>query len=120
MKGCKRSESDALRPRNGYVSTSNKVKMKSTKLNEKTNKWFPEIEWLASKMEKFNSDHFKILCERNEKDLPEPASNISNILRSARAAGLIEALPEYRKSDWKGSSRVPRQYWRRPKSRKEK
>ena len=93
--------------------------MKLTKLNEKTNKWFPEIDWLAGKMEKFNSDHFKILCERNEKELPKPTSNISNVLRSASAAGLIEPVEEYRKSDWKGSSRVPRQYWRRPKGKKE-
>ena len=64
---------------------------KSIKENEKTDKWFGEIEWLSSKMARFNSDHFKILCENNKKELPKPASNISNILRSAAAAGKIEA-----------------------------
>ena len=93
--------------------------MKSIKENEKTDKWFDEIEWLASKMSRFNSDHFKILCENNKKELPKPSSNISNILRSAAAAGKIEAIDEYSKSDWLGSSRVPRQYWRKSRKKKE-
>jgi hypothetical protein len=90
--------------------------MKPIKQNE-ANKWFPEIEWLSNNLEKFNVDYLKVIVHAKEKEMPEPKTNIANILRSAAAAGIIEPMETYRKSDWKGSSRVPRQFWRKAKSK---
>ena len=86
----------------------------------KTNDWFGEIGWLADNFKKFTVDELRILVMgANKKPMPEPASNLGNVLRSAQKEGLIEPLPEYTKSKWRGSSRVPRQYWQRPKRKEE-
>ncbi len=90
--------------------------MKQAKQNE-ASKWFPEIEWLSNNLEKFNADHLKLIVHAKEKEAIKPKSNISNILRSAAAAGMIEPMESYRKSDWKDSSRVPRQFWRKAKNK---
>ena len=92
--------------------------MKSTKQSEeKTSKWFTHILWLSDNLERFNADYLKVIVHAHGEELPEPKTNISNILRSAAAAGLIEATDSYRKSDWRGSSRVPRQFWRKAKGK---
>lgn len=88
--------------------------MKQVK-QSKTSKWFPEVEWLATNLEKFNVDYLKVIVYAKGKEMPEPKPNIANILRGAAAAGIIEPMEAYRKSDWKGCSRVPRQFWRKAK-----
>ena len=90
--------------------------MRSTKRSE-TSKWFSDIEWLATNLEKFNADYLKVIVHAKEKESPEPKTNISNVLRSAAAAGIIEPMESYRKSDWKGSSRVPRHFWRKARNK---
>ena len=90
--------------------------MKQTKENE-ASKWFPEIEWLSNNLEKFTVDYLKVIVHAKGKEIPEPKTNIANVLRSAAAAGIIEPMEAYRKSDWKGSSRIPRQFWRKAKSK---
>ena len=82
-------------------------------MNTNTSKWFSEIVWLGDNFDKFSVDELRILCHANEKEMPTPAANLGNVLRSAAKEGLIEPVEEYTKSKWRKSSRVPRQYWRR-------
>jgi hypothetical protein len=82
--------------------------------------WNDEISWLATNFSKFNVDDLKILVVgAKNKRMPEPAPNLGNVLRTAEKEGLIIGLNEYAKSKWRGSSRVPRQYWAKPKSYRE-
>ena len=93
--------------------------MRSTKQIEKNevSKYYSSIIWLSNHLEKFNADSLKIIVHAREEEMPEPKTNIANILRSACSAGLIEATDSYRKSDWRGSSGVPRQFWRKAKGK---
>ena len=89
-------------------------------ITETKNNWNDEISWLAANFSKFNVADLKILVVgAKNKEMPEPAPNLGNVLKTAAQEGLIQPLNEYAKSKWRGSSRVPRQYWARPKSNRE-
>ena len=78
-----------------------------------TNRWFNEIAYLADEYVKFTVDELRILVHARGKEMPEPASNLGNVFRSAQKEGLIEPVDQYAKSKWRTSSRVPRQYWKK-------
>ena len=91
--------------------------MQKAIMKDNTNKWFKEIIWLAGNFERFSVDEFRILCHANEIEMPRPAANLGNILRSAQKEGLIEPTDEFVKSKWSKSSRVPRRYWKKKKEK---
>ena len=89
-------------------------------ITEIKSNWNEEISRLADNFQKFSVDELKILVVgAKNKSMPEPAPNLGNVLRTAEKEGLIVGLNEYGKSKWRGSSRVPRQYWAKPKINRE-
>jgi hypothetical protein len=91
----------------------NKIETKT-----KTNEWFDELEFLKNNYEKFCADDLKLICYARSKEMPEPAPNLANVLRSSARQGQIEPINEYAKSRWIKSNRIPRQYWRKVRKKK--
>ena len=91
--------------------------MNTTEIKTNTSKWFGEIEWLSNNFEKFSADDLKLICYSRNKEMPKPAPNVANVLRSAAKEGLVEPLNEYVKSRWIKSNRIPRQYCRKPRKK---
>ena len=80
--------------------------------------WMPEVEWLADHMGKFQADHLKLYLAGKGKEI-KPKTTLANVLRAAKAAGLIEPLNEWGRSHYRSSSRAVRQFWKKAKLKKE-
>ena len=61
--------------------------MNTIEIKTDTSKWFDEILWLSNNFEKFSVDDLKLICYSRNKEMPKPAPNVANILKSAAKFG---------------------------------